>query len=117
MHFAWINFLEFFLWLGVPLALLTLSRLRRALLGLLDGDLTGLTLPAASLALVLIYLGFFSQTCGETARLWLPLVPICCALAAYELTSSGKRFAQFAGIVVGLQWLTILFTKTGQDFW
>jgi hypothetical protein len=127
LYFGWVNLLEFGLWLGIPVAALTFGRARRAIVQLAGGDVAGLGLPAVAMLLVFGYLAFFGQTKAETARLWLFMVPLCCTLAADELRTrwagdaAGSRqpgsWVPVAGVIVLLQWLTVILTKTGQDFY
>jgi hypothetical protein len=117
-YWAWLDLLEFGLWIGVPLAVLTLASWRRSMRSLAGGDVDGMVLPAVTMALVFLFLAFFGRTKAESARLWLPLVPICCALAADHLMSRGEAARGPAvALVLVLQWLTIVLTKTSQDFW
>jgi hypothetical protein len=113
VYFALLNYLEFAVWLGVPLVLLVLGAVRRALLIVVDGRPAEIVLPALALLAVFVALGLFGRTKGESARLWLPLVPMCCAVAASRLRYGAAPIA----LVVLLQWLTVHFTKHGQDFW
>jgi hypothetical protein len=118
VYFAWLNYLEFAVWIGVPLTLLTLAAERDAILRALRGDSEGLVLPALVLASSFLYLGFLGQTKAESGRLWLLLVPMCCGLAAAELQRRySVRWRSITAVVVALQWLTVCLTKVAQDFW
>jgi hypothetical protein len=118
VYFAWLDYLEFAVWLGLPIAILTVGAVRRAILLAVAGQHRALVWPAIALLAVILYLGFFSHTKAEAARLWLPLVPMCCALAATELHERNPTFrATMVTGVLALQWLTVLLTKMGQDFW
>jgi hypothetical protein len=115
VYFALLNYLEFAVWLGVPLVLLVLGAVRRALLIVVDGRPAEIVLPALALLAVFVALGLFGRTKGESARLWLPLVPMCCVVAASRLRI--RYGTAPIALVVLLQWLTVHFTKHGQDFW
>jgi hypothetical protein len=116
-YFAWLDYLEFAIWIGVPFTLLALAGERRAILQAVTGNVRGLVLPFLVVLLSFLYLGFFGKTKAESGRLWLFLVPMCCALAAVELRSRcSGRWSALTAIVVGLQWLTVFLTKMGQDF-
>ena len=89
----------------------------RILRGDWRGQRDGLAWPGVATAGVLLWLGFFSNTKAEVARLWLFMVPSCCALAANQLhkrCSDNRRATMTA--VLALQWLTVLFTKTGLSY-
>ncbi len=118
VYFAWLNGLEFAVWAGVPLSVFALAGVRRSLLRALRGDRSGLVLPALVATAVLLALAFLGHTKAETGRLWLFLVPLGCALCAVELRAGSRRRPRATlALVLALQWLTVLLTKAGQDFW
>ena len=118
LYFAWLNGLELAVWAGVPLSVFALAGARRSLLRALRGDSSGLVLPALAATAVLLGLAFFGHTKAESARLWLFLVPLGCALCAAELRAGAQPRPRAAlALVLALQWLTVLLTKAGQDFW
>jgi len=82
------------------------------------GDWQQLVLPACALVVAFLCFGFFGHAKGETARLWLPLMPIACGVAgvALCLRPKNRRNAVLAVVLI-LQWLTIWFIKSNQDFW
>jgi len=118
LGYALLGYLEFAVWLGVPLSVLALQRGWRAVRGALARSMTGLDLPMLVLLGVFLAVGFLGETKGETARLWLPLAPLCCLAACdrLELRPQKQDFDSLA-LVVALQWLTVLLTKVRQDFW
>jgi hypothetical protein len=93
---------------------LTFAGIRRSWLRQGAEEIRYLAVPALALTGVFLYLSFFSHTKAETSRLWLPLVPICCAIAATELQEFNRLLRQpMVAVVIGLQWLTIWLTKAG----
>ena len=117
LYFAWMNLIEFILWVGIPVAALTFGRVRRAVQDLSAGVTTRFGMAALATLLAFSYLVFFGQSKGETARLWLFIVPIFCALSADEIRVRWRASAPaVAAVVLLLQWLTVILTKTGQDF-
>jgi hypothetical protein len=117
-YFGWMNLLEFVVWVGMPIAVLASGGMRRAAISTAAGEHAGLALPGVATAAAFGYLAFFGQNKGETARLWLFMVPICCALAAWDLKERyPERFQTALSLVVALQWVTTYLTKTNQDFW
>jgi hypothetical protein len=116
-YFAWLDYLEFAIWVGIPLTLLSIGAARRAILRAVNGNMRELVLPSLVVVLSFLYLGFFGKTKAESARLWLFLVPMCCGLAAVELRDRYPlQRGAFTTIVVALQWLTVYLTKMWQDF-
>jgi hypothetical protein len=112
-----LDYLEFAIWVGIPLTLLSLAAERRAILRAVNGNMRGLVLPSLVVLLTFLYLGFFGKTKAESGRLWLFLVPMCCGLAAVELRDRYPlRWGPFTTLVIALQWLTVYLTKMGQDF-
>lgn len=118
VYFAGLGYLEFVLLLGIPLAVLALAGARRSLVRATAGDWQQLVIPCAALGAVFLFLGFLGHAKGETARLWLPFVQICCGLAAAELQDRKKYpRALLVAAVLALQWFTIWAIKANQDFW
>ena len=98
-------------------AALTFGRVRRAVQDLSAGVTTRFGMAALATLLAFSYLVFFGQSKGETARLWLFMVPIFCALSADEIRVRSRASAPaVTAVVLLLQWLTVSLTKTGQDF-
>ncbi|MGC4084687.1 MAG: hypothetical protein QM736_21875 [Vicinamibacterales bacterium] len=117
-YFAWMNLLEFMLWVGMPIALLGFARVGRAVREAAAGEWRGAVVPALITILVVGYLAFAGQSKGETARLWLFTVPLLTAFAADELLTVWSSAPGWAtGVLLVLQWLTVVLTKTGQDFY
>lgn len=117
-YWAALNTIEFAVWLGLPLVVLgalsvsaavNAARRRRPVAG--AGAL------ALALAAVLGALAWAGGTKGETARLWLFLVPVVCLLAAHQLaTRWGAIKPRLIWAVVLLQLGTVYFVKVRQDF-
>lgn len=117
-YFAWTNLLEWGLWAGVPMMLLACARVGRAVRQAAAAQWRGSVALALAVALVVGYVAFLGQSKGETARLWLFLVPFVSALAADELAVRWADGAPLATVVfLALQWAAVVLTKTGQDFY
>ena len=112
-YYAGLNLVEFALWCGPPLALLCAADLRRTLSRVATGsrDLEeGLVM---SLAAILLGLVVVVGTAGETARLWIFLVPLATISAARTLRRMAPDSLPW---VVGLQLVLIVVMKARQDF-
>jgi len=112
LYFAFLNCLEFALWLGIPIILLAFMWQPKAGRG--PSSRNYYYLGAAVLCAIFI-VAFFGETKGETARLWIPFVPFLCILAAHSMSRFEGRWIVF-GVFV-LQASTIYLTKLNQDFW
>ena len=117
LYFAWMNLLEWSLWAGVPIVLLACARVGRAVRQVAAAQWQGGVALALSFALVVGYVAFFGQSKGETARLWLFLVPFASALAAEELAVRWSDVPLATVVFLALQWAAVVLTKTGQDFY
>ncbi|MBI5488095.1 MAG: hypothetical protein HY905_12250 [Deltaproteobacteria bacterium] len=112
------NLAEFGSWLGVPVLGLYLVDLRRVAT---LRDLRRIAGPAVfTLALLAAILAaaFLGSTRGETARMWLFLVPFICLSAGRAI--SGLEFERrrwVLGLMLVLEAATTVLIKRYQDFW
>src|SRR5262249_27928119 len=90
LHYAWLGSFEFAIWIGLPAAWLAATNAGRTLFNSTSRVAGGLALPSVALVLVFGFVAFFGRAKGETGRLWLLLVPICCALVSAELNRQDK---------------------------
>ncbi len=102
IHYGLLGLTEFALWLGLPIATLTLTSVKRE------------NLFTVALLCVLLLLAAFGKTKAEVARLWLFLMPLACIPAAQALQRLNLRLLLPA--VLSLQALLVLATKRYQDF-
>jgi hypothetical protein len=117
-YFAFLNTLEFCLWLGVPLFFLCCLKYWRSIKSILRGEIRLPSILSIILLAVLVILALFGKTKGEVARLWLFLVPLICLNAAAIIPVRFPRDSRrVLYLVVILQLGTTLFIKTYQDFW
>jgi hypothetical protein len=118
VYYAFLNPLEYAVWLGVPMAILVVAHMLRSLKRVVRRDFAVSACLSAMLLVVLVLLLLVGQTKGEVARLWLFLVPVVCLAVADEIL---LRFGQGRGWVLSLllvlQAVTVYLTKVRQDFW
>ncbi len=116
-HFAWVNVLEFAIWIGAPLAVLLMVG---AVLGLEDrvrSRRPTALMVAIALATTIALLAWFGRTKAETARLWLFLAQPACLVASLTLQRLFPSRGRIALAVVWLiQFAIILDIKRFQDF-
>jgi hypothetical protein len=117
-HFAWVNSLEFALWIGAPIAVLLIAG---SVLGFEDAMRSRrptALFAATTLAATIVALAWFGRTKAESARLWLFLAQPACLAASLTLQQLFPRRGRMA---LGAVWLTqfviILDMKRFQDFW
>lgn len=109
-YFGGLNLLEFGVWLGAPLAVLWAARVAGGV---------GRRIPARELVLpaTVLLLAFGARTQGETARLWLFLVPLVCLAVARGLDELGPVVgARLFLLTAALQLVTVLVIKANLDF-
>ena len=115
-YFAFLNLVEFFLWCGIPLALLAaadmwqgIRRQRRWTVGL------GLS---RGLLLILLLLGATGKTAAESGRLWLFLVPLILLAAGRQVHRlAGQQLGRATMLVALLQFIAMAVLKCRQDFY
>jgi hypothetical protein len=117
-HFAWMNILEFAVWIGAPIAVLLIVG---AVLGLDDVVRTRrptALVVATALATTIVLLAWFGRTKAESARLWLFLAQPACLVASLTLQRLFPSHGRIALAAVWLiQFVIILDIKRFQDFW
>jgi len=105
---GWLNLLEFFIWLGPSLALLFFAGLVRVPESIRPYRLL--------LAGTLIMSAFVSGTMGESARLWLYLIPLVVMIAAPPALRI-LRSSRFAfSLLMTAQIFYLVFQKLFMDF-
>ncbi len=113
VYFAVLNLVEFGLWCGPAMVLLVVADIGQTLKRLRTGDIDleqGLVL---SLAVILMGLSIAGGSAGETARLWLFLLPLVAVAGARTL----RRMAPGSVVwIVALQFVLSLVMKARQDF-
>lgn len=117
LYCALLNLVEFAVWCGPPLILLCAAQLRAVWSR--RGEWRWGTEEAWALALVLTLggLALFGRTAGETARLWIFLLPLVLVAAAGPLARLAPPVRERAVVlVVVLQLLTTVVLKRCQDF-
>lgn len=118
LKFGLLNPVEFFCWLGLPLAVLFFAALIRFCRNASFRHFGGIQWLPVIIALALAGMALLGQTKGEVARLWIFMIPMICMIAAAEII---RRFLQRYGkmvlYVVALQFVTIMLMKHIQDFW
>jgi hypothetical protein len=117
-HFAWLNTLEFVVWVGTPIALLVLVG---AVLGLVELARTRSpndVLLATAVTATVVLLAWFGRTKAESARLWLFLVQPMCLAASITLH---RMFPKHSRLALAGVWITqfaiVLEIKRFQDFY
>jgi hypothetical protein len=131
LYFAGLDLVEFALWCGLPVSVLAVAEVGRALSAArgrsAPGNATGAQSPAAgrhrsfvlTFAIVMTSLALFGQTAAETGRLWIflvPLVLITATGALVRLRRSEDGWHRDLLLLCALQFVTVLVLKRHQDF-
>ncbi len=114
---ALLNLVEYGVWCGPPLVLLCGAQLRVLSARWREWSWGAEESWALALVLTVGGLALFGRTAGETARLWLFLLPLVLVVAAQFLARMAPPGRERAvALVVVLQLLVVLVLKRGQDF-
>ncbi len=105
MEAALVNSIEFLFWAGIPLALLSLSRIMRSMKNAIARSATDLDYLSMAFALMVIALFIGGQTRGEVGRLWIFLLPVLSLLTADEMDKMLPK-AKGTIAIVAIQWFT-----------
>ena len=119
LRFGLTNIAEFSAWIGLPLAIMFFVCLSVAVYQLINRRFNTSTIYTAALTGIFIFLLAFGKTKGETARLWIFLVPfICISTANFIQTRSWSSRSKllFFIMVLLLEFGTTYFTLHYQDF-
>ena len=114
--YAVLNCLEFAWWIGLPIAALALAGVTISLRRLAGSRPATMDRFCLALVATVLLLGLFGKTKGESARLWLSLVPLACLMAARAWpVPCFRSFRGFLYLIATLQFLSVLFFKLYQD--
>ena len=114
IYFGVLNMVEFGLWCGPSLAILCGVQLYRICKRLPPrGNVDTIVL---ALGVVMVGLTLFGHTAGETARLWIFLIPFVCFSGARCLATMKADSTLPVSAVITLQLGTVMIIKSFQDF-
>lgn len=117
LYCALLNLVEFAVWCGPPLVLLCAAQLRSVWARREEWRWGAEEAWALALVLTLGGLALFGRTAGETARLWIFLLPLVLMTATGPLARLAPPARERAAVlVVVLQVLTAVVLKRCQDF-
>lgn len=119
LRFGLTDIAEFSAWVGLPLAVLCFVCLGVAVHQFINRKPGASSAYTAALTGIFIFLLAFGKTKGETARLWLFLVPFICISAGNFIQTrawSGRNKLLFAMAMLLLEFGTTYFTLHYQDF-
>jgi len=117
-HFAWMNVLEFAIWIGAPIAILLIVGAMLGLDDLVRSRRPTALIVATALATTIALLAWFGRTKAESARLWLFLAQPACLVASLTLQRLFPSHGRIALAAVWLiQFVIVLDIKRFQDFW
>ncbi len=113
LRFAVLNTTEWVHWVGLPLVGLWLVSAVRGF----RSRGSALHALSAGVAVTVVVTALTGRTEGETARLWLWLVPFACLGAAQVLAEIPAKWRRFVvPVVIAAQAITVALLKLRQDF-
>lgn len=116
--FAFLNYVEYACWVGLPIATVYLANAGRAVKETATRQINAMNLLSLSVVVVLVFLGLFGRTKGEVGRLWIFMAPLVCVFVCHELAHRFKDKLPWAfGLLLTMQLITTLAIKRYQDFW
>lgn len=119
LRFGLTNVAEFSAWIGLPISILFLVCLGVATHQFINRKFGTSSIYTAALTGIFIFLLAFGKTKGETARLWIFLVPFLCISVADFIQTRGwsnKNKLVFSIMILLLEFGTTYFTLHYQDF-
>jgi len=118
IRFALLNLTEFACWMGIALAVVYGSHVVSSLRDGVRKRLSRIEMLSLTFAAVIVLTAVFGRTKGEVGRLWIFFMPPVCLFAARELSRRfDRRSKRVFGLILGLQFVTILIMKKYMDFW
>lgn len=113
-----LNLIEYACWLGLPLSILFLSKIKISNIQSFKENLNFENLFMLSTVLIFLLLGYFGKTKSEVGRLWIFMMPVVLIFVSCELQNRfGKNIKPALWFILTLQLISILFIKRFQDFW
>ncbi len=118
LEFGVLNLIEFFCWLGLPIAVLFFMPSYDLVKDILAKRFKDVRWPVMITVLALGGMAFFGETKGEVGRLWIFMIPLVCIVAVSEIV---RRYSHNTGkvflYILTLQFITVMLFKYFQDFW
>ncbi len=117
-EFGVLNLIEFFCWVGLPIAVLFLVSAWDSVKDVLAKRFKNIRWPVIISVLALGGIALFGETKGEVGRLWIFMIPLVCIIAASEIVRRFSRTSDRTFLyIVTLQFITVMLIKHFQDFW
>jgi hypothetical protein len=115
---AVLNLAEFGYWLGLPMLGLFLWAVVAGVRSLLRRNDNGVALVSVATALLLLITAWFGGSIGETARLWIFMIPAVALVAADRVAGLAGAHARTVLLVLAAtQFAWMFLLKAQQDFW
>ena len=117
LGYSFLNSVEFAVWTGIPLAIIFISVLVKAVRAFVQKRATALHGLMAAFMITFLALGLLGQTRGEVMRLWLFFVPLVCLFITQDVSGLFKRRQWGFLFLTVLQLVTLFLTFKFQDFY
>lgn len=115
--YAGINIIEVSIWSGLAFAFTYYLGLFRATVNLFRKNIDLISVMTIVFSVLVLILAFIGVAKGETARLWIFLLPIVVLVAANEINLRFKNRPEFSiKLILLMQLITTFMLKVFQDF-
>jgi hypothetical protein len=112
-----LNFLEFFIWLGIPFSILFIYSFVKGIMQVGSPKISNLSIFTFFLGFTIISTNILGKTITEVARLWMFFIPLMSISVASEIIKLKNNLGRWALIVLfGIQYYSIVQIKEFMDF-
>ena len=112
-----LNNLDYFSWIGFPIAVLFISRIIRAINAGLHNRAKLIDLFAIAFFITYLALNLFGETQSEVGRIWLGITPAFVLCGGYELMEIFNYKKRGIFFMITLQIITMMTLFKFQDFY
>jgi hypothetical protein len=115
--YAGLNIIEISVWSGIAFAYIFYMGIYRAGMNMFRKNIDLISVISVVFSALVLLQAFVGYTKGETARLWVFLLPIAVLVAANEINLRFKNRPEFSiKLILLMQLITTLMIKVFQDF-
>ncbi|MFP4527164.1 MAG: hypothetical protein ACLFQX_01325 [Candidatus Kapaibacterium sp.] len=119
LYFGALGIVEYIVWIGIPISIIYVVGLKESLMNIYHKrTLSDLGILSTTLAIVIMIIALAGKSKGESARLWMFLIPyICMVVAVFIVRKFRSNSRMIITLIILLQFITVYLTKVNQDFY